>query len=205
MNQTFDIDRSFALMRLNLHLNRKSFLLTLLGFFGFVFITSFFVARSTPYMLPRMHLIFYFIFLYGGAVLMAGSAFRILNRPDKSMAYLSLPASTFEKYLIPWLLTGIVWAIISIASYLAFALLINGLWSVAMEIPFEIFNPFDQCLGFPSVYNAYMLFFLVHSVFFLGGCLPQKSHSQDVAYRIYPSKWLYLFESAAHADPFRKH
>jgi hypothetical protein len=175
MNQTFDISRSLALLRLNLHLNRKSFLLTLLGFFGFVFITSFFVARSAPFMLDRMHFIFYFIFLYGGAVLMAGSAFRVLNRPDKSIAYLSLPASTFEKYLIPWLLTGIVWAIVSIASYIAFALLINLLWSGVMQFPFEAFNPFGNCLGLPSIYHAYMVYFLVHSVFFLGAAAFRKS------------------------------
>ncbi len=175
MNQTFDINRSLALLRLNLNLNRKSFLLTLLGFFGFVFITSFFVARSAPLMLNKVHLGFYFVLLYGGAALMAGSAFRVLNRPDKSIAYLSLPASVFEKYLIPWLLTGILWAIVSIVSYIAFTLLINGLWSGVMQIPFEAFNPFSYSLGLSTIFEAYMAYFLVHSLFFLGAAAFRKN------------------------------
>ncbi|HRZ41128.1 MAG TPA: hypothetical protein P5228_00315 [Bacteroidales bacterium] len=175
MNQTFDIRRSFDLLKLNLHLNRKSFFLTLLGFFGFVFITSFFVANNVPMLLNRMHTIFYFILLYGGAALMGGSAFRILNRPDKSIAYLSLPASTFEKYLIPWLFTGIVWAIVSMVSYMAFALMINGLWSGVMQFPFTAFNPFEICIGRSPVYEAYMPYFLVHSIFFLGAAAFRKN------------------------------
>lgn len=168
MNQTFDINRSLALLKLNLNLNKKTMLLAIAGFFGFVFITSFFVARYAPLMMNKIHLVFYFIFLYGGVALIAGNAFRNLNSSEKSIAYLSLPASTFEKYLIPWLLSGIIWAIVSIVSYAAFAQLINGLWSGVMAFPFKIFNPFYARLGSASIIDSYMPYFLVHSIFFLG-------------------------------------
>jgi len=174
MNQIFDFQRSIALLKLNLHLNRKALLLAVAGFFGFVFITSFFVANNAPGLLQKMHQIFYFIFLYGGVAFAGGSAFRSINSQSKSIAYLGLPASIFEKYLIPWLLSGIVWGIAAIGSYLVFAGLINGLWSAMMGFPFELFNPFTLRMGNNSVMESYAGYFIVHSIFFLGAAAFQK-------------------------------
>lgn len=174
MNQIFDINRTIALLKLNLSLNKKAILLAIAGFFGFVFITSFFVATNVPSGLGTMHTIFYFIFLYGGVVFIAGRSFGHLNSTEKSIAHLSLPASTFEKYFIPWLLSGIVWAIVAIVMYLFYAMLINGLWSGVMDFTYEAFNPFALRMGPESANQAYLPFFLVHSVFFLGAAAFQK-------------------------------
>ncbi|MFO7722956.1 MAG: hypothetical protein R6V49_07010 [Bacteroidales bacterium] len=174
MNQIFDFQRSTALLKLNLNLNRKALLLAVAGFFGFAFITSFFVANNAPGLLQKMHQVFYFIFLYGGVAFAGGSAFRSINSHSKSIAYLGLPASIFEKYLIPWLLSGIVWGIAAIGSYLVFAGLINGLWSAAMGFPFELFNPFTIHMGGKSVMESYAAYFTVHAIFFLGAAAFQK-------------------------------
>jgi hypothetical protein len=176
MNQTFDFQRSIAILKLSLLTNKKAILLAIGGFFGFVFITSFFIANGNPQHLTRMHVVFYIILLFGGVTLAAGRSFRHMNSPAKSIASLSLPASTFEKVLIPWLLTGIVWALLSISSYLLIANLINGLWAVVFSFPFETFNPFTlpNQMG-NSILEVYLPYFIIHSVFFLGAASFQKN------------------------------
>ncbi|MCF8370571.1 MAG: hypothetical protein K9H64_03040 [Bacteroidales bacterium] len=174
MNQIFDINRTTALLKLNLSLNKKAILLAVAGFFGFVFITSFFVANNAPSLLNKMHLIFYFILIYGGTALIAGRSFWHLNSTEKSIAHLSLPASTFEKYFIPWLLSGIVWIFAAIGSYMLYSMIINGLWSGVMGFSYEAFNPFNIHMGPQSLNEAYMPYFLVHSIFFLGAAAFQK-------------------------------
>jgi hypothetical protein len=174
MNQIFELQRSIDLLKLNLNLNRKALLLAIAGFFGFVFITSFFMANNAPELLPKMHQVFYFIFLYGGVAVAGGSAFRSISSQSKSIAYLGIPASIFEKYLIPWLLSGIVWGIAAIGSYLAFAALVNGLWSATLGFPFELFNPFTVHTGGKSVMESYSAYFTVHAIFFLGAAAFQR-------------------------------
>ncbi len=175
MNQIIDWQRSAALLKLNFHLRKRGVLLAVAGFYGFVFLVSFFVARHSPPALEKMHLLFYFILLYGGAAFIAGNAFRNMNNPAKSISYLSLPASVFEKYLIPWLITGIAWAVVSILSYIAVAALFNGLWSVLLQFPYEFFNPFTIKLeDLPSVAEPYLPYMLIHSVFFLGAAAFRK-------------------------------
>ncbi|MEA3444759.1 MAG: hypothetical protein U9R19_08550 [Bacteroidota bacterium] len=174
MNQTFDINRTIALLKLNLNLNKKAISLAIAGFFAFVFITSFFVANNVPAALNQMHIIFYFILLLGGTALIAGRSFWHINSTEKSIAHLSLPASTFEKYFVPWLLSGIIWAIASITVYIFYAMMINGLWSGVMGFEYVAFNPFD----FGNIENhqneIYYAYFTVHSAFFLGATAFQK-------------------------------
>lgn len=168
MNQIFDITRASALLKLNLTLNRKPVVLALAGFFGFVFVTSFFVANSSPFLLDKMHTIFYYILIFGGVGLVAGRSFWHLNTTERSIAHLSLPASTFEKYFIPWLLSGIAWIVFAILSYLVSAALINGIWSAMMGFEYEFFNPFTKMIGPESVNQVYKPYFLIHATFFLG-------------------------------------
>jgi hypothetical protein len=168
MNQTFDLRRSLALLRLNFHLNRKGLQLAVGGFLGFVFVTSFFVARSNPDVLNTMHIIFWFIYLFGGAAMMAGSSFNTMNTPDKAMSYLGLPASIFEKYLIPWFVSGILWVLFAIGSYLLYAMLINGLWSAVLGFGYTGFQPFQLIVPGQTTAEVYLQYLVVHSVFFLG-------------------------------------
>jgi hypothetical protein len=174
MNQTFDINRTSALLKLNIRLNQKPFLLSIAGFFGFVFVISFFVAYFSPHALTGMHTFFYFTLLYGGVALMAGQSYSHLNTTEKSIASISLPASTFEKYFVPWILSSIIWAIVAIASYLMFAMLINGFWSVAFGFSYQAFNPFEIQLGPENSEFLYKGYFLIHSIFFLGATAFQK-------------------------------
>ncbi|SEH05225.1 hypothetical protein [Candidatus Venteria ishoeyi] len=174
MNQIFDINRTLSLFKLNLSLNKKAILLAIAGFFGFVFITSFFVANNAPALLNNMHTIFYFILLYGGVALIAGQSYSHINSTEKSIAHLSLPASTFEKYIVPWLLSGIIWAIVAIGSYMLYSMLINGLWSGVMGFSYDAFNPFSLRMGPESANQVYLPYFLMHSVFFLGATAFQK-------------------------------
>jgi hypothetical protein len=157
-----------ALMRLNLAAGRKAFLLTLAGFLGFVFIISFFVAINNPLGLERMHYNFYHVLIFGGALAMGGAAFHMLNTRQKSVSYLSLPASVTEKYLVAWILSGIGWLLFVIIFYPFFALLINAIWAGIMGFPLKWCHPLSGgCHNQPDAV-IYQIYFTVHSAFFLG-------------------------------------
>jgi hypothetical protein len=168
MNQVIDINRFSALIKLNLAAGQKGFLLATSGFFGFVFIFSFFVARNNPAGLSMMHNVFYYIFLYGGGIAMAGTAFHMLNTRTKSISYISLPASTTEKFLVSWLLTGIGWLIVAMVLYPLFAILVNGFWSVILDFRYEIFNPFTMIADRFTKADPFLPYITVHAAFFLG-------------------------------------
>jgi hypothetical protein len=168
MNQTFDLRRSLALLRLNFHLNRKGLQLAIGGFLGFVFITSFFVARGNPAGLNTMHIIFWFIYLFGGAAIMAGSSFNNMSTPDKAMSYLGLPASVFEKYLIPLFVSGILWILFAMGSYLLYSMLLNHLWAAVLGFSYSGFQPFNLVVPDQTTLEVYLQYMVIHSIFFLG-------------------------------------
>ncbi len=143
MNQIFDINRTIALLKLNLALNKKSLIITLAGYFAFVFVFSFFMAYHKPDFLEGMHYVFYYILFLGGTIFIAGRSFSHINNTEKSIAHLTLPASTFEKFIVPWFISSIFWAVVSIVSYIIVAIFINGIWSSLFGFQFEAFNPFE--------------------------------------------------------------
>jgi len=168
MNQIFDINRTIALFSLNLAAGRKAFLLAIAGFFGFVFIISFFVAINNPMGLERMHYNFYHVLILGGAMAMGGSAFHMLNTRQKSVSYLSLPASVAEKFLVSWILSGIGWLMFVIIVYPFFALLINSVWGSIMGFPIKWCHPLTGGCDLQPDPIIYRIYFSVHSLFFLG-------------------------------------
>ena len=155
-------------------MNKRGLLLALAGYFGFVFIITFFVAYFNPHILNNFHFVFYFILLLGGVVFSAGQSFSHLNTSEKSIAHLSLPASTFEKFLVPWILSGIAWSVVAIVSYLLFAVGTNGLWAWVFGFEYETFLPFnfaDNPLFVKEIYTSYVL---THALFFLGATAFQR-------------------------------
>ena len=160
--------RMAALFRLHEASGRKGLLLATGGFLGFVLIVSFFVTIQSPEVLENLHSTFFLIFLYGGLVGMAGTAFHMMNSRTKSISYLSLPASVAEKFLVPWLMTGIGWILFSIIVYTLFALLVNSLWSLVLNVDFVFYSPLARYPFFNHWLEPYMMVFFSHSIFFLG-------------------------------------
>lgn len=102
-NNTFSLPRFIQLAKQNFVHNQKLILLTLIGFCGALFILFFLIQLSNdlqPGADPQIFLPTFMVIFIGGGLLFVGNAFPGLRTKEKTISYLMLPASSFEKYLL---------------------------------------------------------------------------------------------------------
>lgn len=171
MNQLFDYQRALNLTNLKFNLNKKLILIALASYMGLVFIITYFMAGNlddfNSHKMNSFHLIAMSVLVFAGAVWVAGRAYQDMNTNEKAISQLMLPASTLEKYIIPLVISSLGWIIGVVAVYTIYANLLNGLWSVLYGIHPGFYNPF--VFHEMKLSEAFQAFFLVHSIFFLGG------------------------------------
>lgn len=171
MNQVFDFNRTMRFARLKLIQNRKVLLLSILGYFALIFIITFFIAYnitgSDIDALNAFHYGALGFMLIAGTIFLAGMSYQDMNTAEKSIGQIMIPASTFEKYIIPLLSTSLGWIIISVISYELFALIVNGIWSLLFGLHYEAFN-FLTVFKNKELLDVFLSYFLLHSIFFLG-------------------------------------
>lgn len=102
--------------------------------------------------------------LFATGFILSGQAFRELREPQSAMAWLLLPAGTFEKWMSRLFLTGVGYAVaFTIAWCLITALAViisRSLFSLACPW----FSPFQ-----PDVLLSMGLYIVLQSLFFVGG------------------------------------
>ncbi|MCH7535078.1 MAG: hypothetical protein IH948_04940, partial [Bacteroidetes bacterium] len=97
-------------------------------------------------------------------------AFDEIHTPDKSIHYLTLPASKFEKFFFSWVNTTVLFFVISLVFfYLSYFIsaMITYQWR---SIPVQFFNIFDY--GFLDTVIDYLA---IQPVFFLGAIAFKKA------------------------------
>ncbi len=140
----FSINRFALLMQKNLYENSKNFLKILAIFFGILFVMVI-SNRHQDYralmMLPKMYQVGFVVL----ATLVAGTAFSNLRTKERSMSYLSLPATTLEKLLAELFVSTVVFFAIYVFSFYIFNFLMI-LFGQAVSVSFEVgfVDIFDQ-------------------------------------------------------------
>lgn len=172
MNPIFDFTRAWNLTLLKLNLNRKSILIALAGYLGLVFIITYFMAGNMePYnsaSMNQFHLVSMIILVYAGAVWVAGRSYQDMNTTERSISQLMLPASRFEKFIVPLLFSSVVWMISVVIFYTLYVYVLNSIWGMIYGLDFGSFNPFDINNN-EHLKEFVQAFFVTHSIFFLGG------------------------------------
>lgn len=179
MNQVYDFKRIMLLARFKFSLHKKTLMLTVLGYFALLFIIGFFIAyanRNHPYNLYNFvpfHYVGMLIMIMLGGIVLASRAFQDMNTPEKAITQILIPASAFEKFLVPLISTSLIWVVFSFVSYLAFSLIFNCVWVCAFGFEFEVFNGL-KVFNHPWVLEIVLAFFLAHSIFILGAATFRK-------------------------------
>ena len=179
MNQLFDFKRMMLLARFKFSLNKKMLTLSVLGFYALLFLIGFFIAygnrnsSDTFSFFTPFHFISMYLMIGLGGIAIAGRAFQDMNTPEKSITQILVPASTFEKFILPLISTSILWIVFSVVSYHLFSLIFNGIWALAFGYQFETFNGLD-IFYIPMMFEIIMGYFLLHSAFFLGAAAFKK-------------------------------
>jgi len=179
MNQVYDYKRIMLLAGFKFSLHKKTLMLTVLGYFALLFIIGFFIAyanRNHPYNVHNFlpfHYIGMLIMVLLGGVVLASRAFQDMNTPEKAITQILVPASTFEKFLVPLISTSFIWVVFSIVSYHAFSLIFNCVWVCAFGYDFEVFNGL-KVFNHSWVIEIALAFIFAHSIFLLGAAAFRK-------------------------------
>ena len=161
LNQYFKGSRFLQLLKLEQVRGYKRFLIISLDVFAFLMLIILIMASDHDF--EDFHSVWYPIVLLGGGYLYAGSSFSELNKEKSRMTYLSLPASTFEKFASKFLITNFGYLIFATLVYWLFSILSNAISQAWFNFSFQEFNPFRE--HYPLIMIIYIT---THSIFFLG-------------------------------------
>ena len=112
MNNTFDINRFSLLLKKELWSENKKSLLIAGAVFGFLIV----FALLQTYIFggyEGMNWSMFPMVIFGGGLVFTSTIFHEFNDKTGTHHYLSLPASTFEKFLSKWLITAILFPIVA--------------------------------------------------------------------------------------------
>ena len=173
----FNIIRFIKLLQYRTSIHKTRWLMQLAGLTGVaLLITSLFIKEVAHY---HVFNDFYgtllgFSVVFIGAYL-SSRAFTELKNTSSGFLYLMLPASTFEKFIIPSLFSGILFFAFYLGVYALLANLSNFIWGLAYHFPMEIYNPLaaesmDYTLG------GFKAFLILQPLFLLGSVVFKKNH-----------------------------
>ena len=168
--KSFSFKRILLLMQKTLYENAKSVIIgltTVFGLFSFILIMSALNNGGNSWDNLQS---FYIAGLYIAGFFISGMAFSNFRNKEKTLSYLTLPASTLEKFISEWLLTTFVFIIgYTVIFYVFnFLLLILG-------------NSFSFDVNIINVFNSDLLihnlptYFIIQSIFLAGAATFKKS------------------------------
>lgn len=165
----FDPRRFFLLMRNELFIHRSFFIIFLAATVGVLFVLSsarFFSGSIRMIVFPNL----YFIFLLIIGLIITEKTFRGIHDDVKGPAWLTLPASSFEKYSSRLFFCTVVIAAGSMVFFFLLSLLSECINHLLFEPSHLLFDPFKgQTLA--STYK----YFIVQSIFMLGAIYFKKN------------------------------
>ncbi len=161
----FNISRFWLLLKMEMSQSRKGVLMTLVIIFGFLFFMG---LLLTPLIDPSLvvyeNSIPFAITLLAGGFILSSLGFRDLNSTLRRYRYLTLPVSTFEKFLSIWLLTSVGWIVMYTILYTLYTLFANTVGQLLYsQLTFETFDP----LG-PFAFKFMKFYFVLHGIFLAG-------------------------------------
>ena len=160
----FNLRRFALLLRNDLATNYKLYLRALAVIMGFLIFLAFVMVtgnQNPDSDWKSFHKIWFSITLQLSGLFMSARAFYQLNTPQQRHLYLSLPASTLEKYISKWLPTAVFFPIVFTLAYWLTAQIIGLIRTP--DFAFEVFSPFEE-----SNWLNLKIYFVVQSVFLFG-------------------------------------
>jgi hypothetical protein len=174
MNNTFEMSRFARLYKKHTVEHLKNYLLSAAVLAGLLFVWLGFMSytHSGKLSIRDQSVTFVFFFLLCGTIF-TSLTFNYLGDKKKAIPVLTLPVSNFEKYLLSWIYTFIVYQLVFIGVFF----LVDGAL-FALGAPFEkdeneIINIFSIN---QRIYIVFIAYIILHAFAFLGAIYFQKLH-----------------------------
>ena len=169
MNAQFNLLRFSQLMRREILVNLKNYIMVaafIFGLFFLIYFISIIVGEPIP---ARADSALFYVFLMAGCAVYTSMTFADVKRPV-GYFYLTIPASTFEKLVSKWIITVIGWVIAYSLAYFVFATLGKFTFSLIHGGSFAM--PEIILIDFPGLLRGYLI---THAVYFLGASIFKKN------------------------------
>ena len=175
LSNYFEPTRFWLLLKMELFRSRKGFILTFVITFGLLFtgfiLENIFGTNSVF----ESHPAGYAFFLLIGGFILSSLAFNDLSNPLRRYNYLTLPASTFEKFFSMWFLTCVCWIILFTLTFIIYALIANSIGHLFFKkMTFLAFEPLARTpINSIRYYIVFQTVFLAGAVHFRGYVFPK--------------------------------
>ncbi len=168
-NNFLNINRLYLLTRRHIFSNTKGWLVAFGAVSGALLVISLLTAYFNPQNLPGLAPTYITIMFIGGYIF-TSNIFSELHDTRKATHYLTVPVSTTERLLSAWLLTAVLFPILSMLLITLIILIANLLMNLTLN-----FEPFQQVFyngGF-RVFSSYLI---TQSIFLLGAAYFRKNN-----------------------------
>jgi hypothetical protein len=177
MNQIFSFKRFGMLFKKHTVENLKSYLMMLFVFFGILTVST----AISNYKSPVPHQIQpYMIFLIAAGTVFTSNIFINLGDKRKTIATLTLPASSFEKFLVGWVYSYVIFQVLYTAIYYLLMIAVLKVYKWPKDV--ELMNIFSDK---GRIYYIFVVYAFLHSVVLYGAIVFKKMHFIKTAFSLF--------------------
>jgi len=177
MNQTFNLKRFGMLFTKHTVENMRSYGMSVVVFFGILTVGT----MIANYHSAQPHQVqWYMIFLIAAGTIFTSTIFANLGEKRKTIAALTLPASSLEKFLVGWIYSYILFLVIYTGLYylLMIAVLKFGHWPPDAKL-MNVFDPESK------IYFIFVAFTILHAIVIYGAIAFKKMHFIKTAFALF--------------------
>ncbi|PKP20597.1 MAG: hypothetical protein CVU02_03440 [Bacteroidetes bacterium HGW-Bacteroidetes-19] len=162
--QFFNFNRFISLLNRQITLNLKTWMIAIGSIGGaLIFVSFMMMLGGAQENIIHMYKTFGVVSFFITGLVFSSMSFSEMGTYSKSLQFITLPATRFEKYFTSWFISSVLFFLLSLISLVVFSM-ISSLLSVSIfHGTFEVLNPFTRQLG-----EIMLGFFVAHSAFFAG-------------------------------------
>jgi hypothetical protein len=162
-NNIFSIQRFILFFRRHIYLNYKGWFIAFSSISGVLIFIAVLTSIGHSVIDQKSFIALSYISLFIGGSIITSMSFSEMHKPEKSIHYLSLPVSAFEKVLSTWLSTTVIFLFATIAFFYAAWYVASSMALLLTNTKFVALNLFDS--GLWKILGIYLV---IQPIFFLG-------------------------------------
>jgi len=162
-NNIFNLQRFQLFFRRHLFLNYKGLLTAFAAISGVLIVIAILTSIGSSIIDQKSFVVLSYVSIFLGGAIITSQSFSEMHKPEKSIHYISLPASGFEKVLSTWLHTTVIFLFIALGFFYTSWYIASSLAFVLTNTNFVALNLFDA-----GLWKILGIYFVVQPVFFLG-------------------------------------
>jgi hypothetical protein len=191
MSNTFNMQRFLMLFKKHTKEHYKTHLMSLGVLTGILFIVFGYTAYVGGLQTATQEGFFAFFLVFGGCIY-TSMVFLDLNQKDKALAILTLPVSSFERFLVIWIYSFVIFQIVFI---LCFYVVDVAVISIANSYApyYERQKIIDFTSDDTAIYYIFLYSWFLQAVAFLGSIFFNKLHFVKSALALFGFVFILIF------------